>query len=156
MSRLRTLAATLFLSASPALLSAQTSPFIGDWSVEVTAGMRIENDEPTPIRAKARLSIVAKGDSLVATLVVDPIPDTPPRPPATFATARVPGSEIRFVQRSQATLNMNGDERQATVVSTWTLKVDGDTISGIVAREIEGMMGPGMPPQPVSGTRVKQ
>ncbi len=139
---------------APGRAEAQASPFVGRWAVEITAGMRIENDEPTALRAKATLAIVETGDSLVATLTIEPNENVPPRPPARFAAAKVAGNAVTFVQRSEARLNANGEERTAWMVSTWALTVTGDALNGTVNREIEGGMGPGMPPQPVTGTRV--
>ena len=139
---------------APVRAEAQASPFVGKWAVEITAGMRIEDGEPTPIRAKATLAIVETGDSLVATLTVEPNENVPPRPPARFAAAKVAGNAVTFLQRSEARLNANGEERTAWMVSTWALTVSGNAISGDVRREIEGGMGPSMPAQPLSGTRV--
>lgn len=155
MNRIRQFALTALVALAPLSAQAQTSPLVGDWSVEITAGMRIENDEATPIRAKAKLSIVLLGDSLVATLTVEPNENVQARPPARFAAAKSAGGAASFKQRSEATLNTNGQETKATVISTWALTAQGDAISGTVAREIEGMMGPGMPAQPVTGTRIK-
>lgn len=155
MANLRRFALAALVALAPVGAHAQTSSLVGDWSVEITAGMRIENDEATPIRAKAKLSIALAGDSLVATLTVEPNPDVPPRPPARFASARTTANTANFTQRSEATLNTNGQETKATVISTWSLTAEGDAIKGTVAREIEGMMGPGMPAQPVTGTRIK-
>jgi hypothetical protein len=155
MTRLPSLVLAAAMLAVPLAASAQSSALVGSWAVEMTAGMRIENDQPTPIRAKAKLGITLVGDSLIATLDVEPTPDLQPRPQSRFAAAKSTANTVTFVQRSQATLNMNGEERQATVVSTWSLTADGDAITGTVARTIEGIDGPGMPTQPVSGTRIK-
>lgn len=146
--------ATLALLA-PHRAAAQSSPFVGKWAVEITAGMRVENEEVTPLRAKAMLAIVETGDSLVATLTVEPNANVPPRPPARFATAKVAGDAVTFTQRSEVRMNANGEERTAWMVSTWALRVTGDALSGDVRREVEGGMGPGMPAQPVTGTRVR-
>ena len=81
--------------------------------------------------------------------------DITPRPPGRLTAVKSSANTVSFVQRSQATLNANGEERQVTVTSTWSLTADGDAITGSVSREMEGMMGPGMPAQPVSGTRIK-
>lgn len=155
MPRLTQLAVIAAVALAPLSTQAQSSALVGDWAVEITAGMRIENETPTPLRAKARLSIVLQGDSLIATLTVEPNAEVQARPPARFAAAKSSGNAVDFVQRSQATLNVNGDERQATVISTWALAADGDAIKGSVSREMEGMSMPGMPSQPVSGTRIK-
>lgn len=155
MTRLRLFATAALVALSPFAVQSQSSPLIGDWSVEVTAGMRIEDGEPTAIRAKAKLSIVEAGDSLVATLTMEPNPEIGTRPPARFATAKVMGNAATFVQRGQARMNLNGEESTVTSISTWSLKAEGDAISGTVARAIEGMEMPAMPAQPVSGTRIK-
>lgn len=155
MTSLRLLATAALVAVAPLAVQAQASPLLGDWAMEITAGMRIENGEPTVIRAKAKLSIVAQGDSLVATLTVEPNENVPPRPPARFAAAQVSGNSVQFVQRGKATMNTNGEETTVTSISTWSLTVAGDAISGTVAREIEGMEMPGMPAQPVAGTRIK-
>lgn len=155
MTHLRQLAAAALVALAPLSVQAQSSPLVGDWSVEITAGMRIENEEATPIRAKAKLSIALLGDSLVATLTIEPSADVAPRPPGRFAAAKTAASTVNFTQRSEATLNTNGQETKATVISTWALTAEGDAIKGTVVREIEGMMGPGMPAQPVTGTRIK-
>lgn len=158
MTRLRQFALSAvaaLVTLAPMRAQAQSSPLVGDWSVEITAGMRIENDEATPIRAKAKLSIALVGDSLVATLTVEPSADVAPRPPGRFAAARTAANTVNFTQRSEATLNNNGQETKATVISSWSLTADGDAIKGTVSRAIEGMMGPGMPAQPVTGTRIK-
>jgi hypothetical protein len=139
---------------APVRAEAQASPFVGKWAVEITAGMLIENGEPTPIRAKATIAIVEAGDSLLATLDVEPNENVPPRPPARFAAAKIAGNTSTFIQRSEARINTNGEEQTMWMVSTWTLTVSGNAITGDVRREIEGGMGPGMPAQPVTGTRV--
>lgn len=155
MNRIRSFALATVVALAPLTAQAQSSALVGDWSVAITAGMRIENDEATPIRAKARLSIVLQGDSLIATLTVEPSENVAPRPPGRLTAVKSSANTVSFVQRSQATLNANGEERQVTVTSTWSLTADGDAITGSVSREMEGMMGPGMPAQPVSGTRIK-
>lgn len=122
MNRLRWLAlaglALAGLALAPLTAQAQSSALVGDWSVEITAGMRIENDEATPIRAKAKLSIVLQGDSLIATLTVEPNENVPPRPPGRLSAAKSAANTVSFVQRSQATMNANGEERQVPVIST--------------------------------------
>lgn len=155
MTRLRQFAVAALLALAPLSARAQSSSLVGDWSIDLTVGMRIENEEATPIRAKAKLSIALLGDSLVATLTVEPTADVAPRPPARFAAAKTAANAVNFTQRSEATLNANGQETKATVISTWALTADGDAIKGTVSREIEGMMAPPMPAQPVSGTRIK-
>lgn len=152
-TRLSRLTATVLLAVTPLAMHAQSHPLAGKWTIEYAGGMRIENDTPTPIMAKALLTITVAGDSLVATLLMEPNPNLPPRPEARFAALKTAGSEVVFMQRSEARLNMNGEEQVATAVSTWTLKADGETMSGTIGRRIEGMDLPMPPAQPVTGRR---
>jgi hypothetical protein len=153
-TRLPHLAAAL-LAFAPVPAQAQASPLAGKWTIEYAGGMRIENETPTPIMAKALLTITVVGDSLVATLAMEPNPDLPPRPETRFAALKVAGNEVVFTQRSEARLNMNGEEQIATAISTWTLKAEGDAMSGTLGRRIDGMDLPMPPPQPVKGTRLQ-
>lgn len=154
LTRLPHLAVAL-LACSPLAAQAQSIPLAGKWTIEYAGGMRIENDTQTPIMAKALLTISVVGDSLVATLLMEPNPNLPPRPESRFAALKVAGNEVVFTQRSEARLNMNGEEHLATAISTWTLKADGDTMSGTLGRRIDGMDVPMPAPQPVTGTKLK-
>ena len=154
MTRLpRHVLAALF-ALSPLTARAQMSPLVGKWTIEYAGGMRIENGEPTVILAKALLTITEVGDSLVATVRMEPNPDLPPRPESRFAALKVSGNDVTFKQRSEAKMNMNGEEHTATAISTWILKVDGDVLTGTLGRELEGMEMPMPPPQPVTGRRT--
>ena len=149
----RTLACALVLGT--ATLNAQQPALTGSWRLTYPAGMRIDNGVPTPIIAGGTLTVTERGDSLIGSLLTDPIPDVPARPPAHLAAPKSSGDEAVFIARSEATLNMNGEEQTATVVSTWRLVARGDSVSGTVERRIEGMeMGAGGP-QAVTGTRAR-
>lgn len=155
MSPSRVIAAALTLLGAP--LGAQQHPAIGTWQLEYTVGMRVDNGVPTVIRGTGKLTVVAAGDSLIGTLETDPVPDLPPRPPARLAGTARGSAPAVFEQRSVATLNLNGEEQQATAVSTWRLHIHGDSIEGTVERRIEGASVP-LPPQPaqpVKGTRAR-
>lgn len=145
--------AALFALA-PLAARAQAHPLAGKWTIEYAGGMRIENGEPTPILAKALLTITEVGDSLIATVRMEPNPNLPPRPEGRFAALKAAGNEITFKQRSEAKLNTNGEERTMTAVSTWILKADGEALTGTLGRELEGMDMPLPPPQPVTGRRT--
>lgn len=154
MTRPPNLALAALIALSPVVVQAQAHPLAGKWTIEYAGGMRIENGEHTPILAKALLTITEVGDSLVATVHMEPNPDIPPRPDARFAALKVPGSEVTFKQRSEAKLNMNGEEHTATAISTWVLRVSGDALTGTLGRELEGMDLEMPPPQPVTGRRA--
>ena len=112
----------------------------------------MENGSDTPIMATGSLTIEARDDSLTGTLVTDGSPDMPARPPARLA-ARTPAGDATFTSRTRATVNINGDQRDVTAVSTWILRVRGDTLAGTVERRLEGdEVGP-QGPSPVTGTR---
>ncbi len=143
----------LALALCPALAQAQAHPLVGQWDISLVAGMRIENGEQVPINAKASLNIAVEGDSLVATLKTEPVEGRPARPPARFA-AKTTAGKVVFVQKSDAKLNMNGEEMTRTMVSTYTMEASGDALTGTISREIVGMEMP-VSPQPLSGTRAK-
>jgi hypothetical protein len=137
-------------------LAAQAPSFVGGWQLSYPVGAMVENGEVTVIMGTGTLTIVAQGDSLIGTLVTDSTPGERPRPTVRLAAPAVTGAAT-FVSHSEATMNINGQESKATVVSTWALKVQGDSLSGTVARTIEGfdMAGGDQPPQPVTGSRKK-
>lgn len=95
----------------------QAHPLVGVWKISYPGGMRIENGSPTVITFTGKLTVESKGDSLIGTVVTDPPPDLPPRPDIRLASKLAPGDVI-FLQRSKATINANGDQREVTSVST--------------------------------------
>jgi len=137
-------------------LAAQAPSFVGGWQLSYPIGAMVENGEVTVLMGTGTLTVVAQGDSLIGTLVTDSAPGVRPRPAVRLA-ARASTGEATFVSHSEATMNMNGQESKATVVSTWALTVRGDSLAGTVARTIEGfdMEGGDQPPQPVTGSRKK-
>jgi len=155
MSAIRTFAAAAALAFTPIAAQAQNSPLVGQWSIDMVAGMRVENEAATPIKAKATLTITQVGDSLIATLHVIPNEQVQVRPDARLAGPKATGNTASLTQRSEVTMNMNGEEHKAVAISTWSLTVNGDAITGSITRAIEGNPGPAMPPQPLTGTRVR-
>lgn len=141
----------------PHLAHAQSHPLVGEWSVSYAGGMRIENGERVPMNVSGTLTVVAEGDSLVATLKSEPPAGAPPgaanRPPARFAARTVAG-KVTFVHRSEATLNMNGEQSRRTAISTYVLEATADTLTGTILRQIEGLEI-GSEPQPFNGKRAK-
>lgn len=143
----------LALVASP--LSAQEAPHVGKWKVTFPAGMRVENGSATAINGTGTLTIERVNDSLIGTLVVDPIPDLPARPNNRMAAKADGGAEVTFTSIANGTVTINGEDRPITTVSTWKLQVKGDSLSGTVERRIQGAMPlPGQGPQPVTGVRA--
>ena len=93
-------------------------------------------------------------DSLIGTLATNPAPDMPARPPMRLA-AKASTGEATFVAHSKATINVNGAEHEANVVSTWVLRAKGDSLVGTVARKIDSPDAGPQEPRPVTGTRKK-
>lgn len=154
MKQFRIVAAALLVAAPLATAAGQAHPLVGKWAVEYAAGMRNEDGVVTPVMAKGVLTLEAKGDSITGTLVADNSGSGPNRPPTHLAAKRTDGS-IAFITKSEATMNMNGEESKREVVVTWTLTATGDALDGNVLRRITGMEDMGGPAQPMKGTRVK-
>jgi len=147
----RLAATALFFAASS--LAAQQSPLVGTWKVVYPAGRTIDNGIETQIVATGSLVVVSTGDSLIGTLTVQPSAEVPARPPARMA-ARAGAGPATFVAQTKATININGNERETTAVSTWVLVAKGDSLSGTVSRRLEGMEGYSSGAEEVVGSRV--
>ena len=130
-----------------------TNPLIGRWTVEYEVGRVMEDGEARGIRGTGTFTVAQSGDSMLVTIQGPVRPDGTPRPPATIG-ARATDGTTTFVQKSKATVNMNGTESTHEVVITWSLKAVGDSLSGTLSRTMQDM--PEMAaPSAVSGTRVK-
>lgn len=143
--------ATLLGAGAP-LQAQSTAPIVGKWAIDYERGRRVENDVVTPVMAKGTITIAVDGDSLIATLDQGPRPDGTPTPAAKLG-GRISNGSAVFLQSQQVRMNMNGEEHVQTIKVTWTLKADGDALSGTMAREMPNMQGGA--PSAVSGTRVK-
>jgi hypothetical protein len=149
------LAVAAAIPATAASLAAQPAPIVGTWNVEWEMGRQIINGEATAITAKGTMKVEVSGDSLLATLTATSRSDNQPitRPPVTIG-GRATASGAVFTQISEATLNMNGEERKQRSIGTWTLQVNGTALTGSVKRVIEGVEMD-MPTAPVTGSRAK-
>jgi len=132
---------------------AQNNPIVGSWKITFAAGTRVENGTPTTITGTGKLIVQLQGDSLVARLIPDPIEGS--ARPESRLTAPTGAGKIVFVSKGKAQINANGDVREVTSISTWTLTANGDALEGTVERKLEGMDMPSRGPGPVSGTRTK-
>ncbi len=144
-----------FLTLGSASLHAQQQPLVGVWLVNFQAGMRIEDGMATPLFATGTLTIQPVADSLIGTLATNPAPDMPARPPVRLA-AKASTGEATFIAHGKATINVNGAEHEANVVSTWVLRAKGDSLEGTVARKIDSPDAGPQEPRPVTGTRKKE
>ena len=141
------------LGAGSGPVQAQANPLLGSWAINFAAGTRIENGTPTTITGTGKLVVQLQGDSIIARLIPDPM-DGATRPETRMAAVNGAGKVV-FVHRGQAHVNMNGEARDVTSISTWTLAAQGDALEGTVERRLEGVDAPSRGPQPVSGTRIK-
>jgi hypothetical protein len=134
-------------------LGAQTSPLAGTWQVEYQRGLRHENGEITPIMGTATLALAQRGDSLVGQFV--PAPGDDGRTPRSliFAAAST-GASATFITKSEARVNMNGEEQTVAVTITWNLAASGDALTGTMQRTMAGFDMP-TEPAPLTGTRVR-
>ena len=144
----------LLLALSPGILAAQQPPLAGTWQVHFQAGMRISNGDATPIMATGTLTVKPEADSLIGTLETDPAPDMPARPPVRLA-AKSSAGDATFIAHGKATINVNGAEHEAEVVSTWVLRAKGDSLEGTVSRTIDSPHAGPQEPRPVTGVRTK-
>jgi hypothetical protein len=144
----------LCLCLMSSTLHAQQHSLIGVWQVRYAAAVRNMDGVVTPIMATGTLKVEGVRDSLVGTLVADSGANMPSRPPLRLAALSKPG-EVVFLSQSKATLNMNGESQEATVISTWTLGAKGDSLSGTVVRSLVGIEAGPQEPQPVTGHRRK-
>lgn len=144
--------AALLLVAAP--LGAQSaSPIVGKWTVEWEIGRRVENGVPSPIRATGLMTVVASGDSLLATVEVTKRSDEQPLNKPVTIPGRTTAAGASFVQRSEARLNMNGESMVREAIQTWTVRANGDQLEGSLAREIVGLQI-NAEPTPITGKRV--
>jgi len=147
---LRTLSCLIVFGTTT--LAAQQSPFAGTWRLSYPVGATIENGVVTPIMGAGTLVVTPVADSLIGELNMDPDPELPPRPAQRLA-ASATAPAATFIARSEATINMNGSESKATVISTWKLTVKGDSLSGTVERVLEDFEDANQPPHEVTGVR---
>lgn len=133
---------------------AQQPAVVGTWHLSFVVGNKVEPTGVTRIQGSGTLTIEAKGDSLIATLVTDPIPERPSPPPVRMAAVTGPG-EITFTSQSKATLTINGAGRETTATSVWKVRIVGDSLTGTVERQINGFGPANQGPQPISGSRQK-
>lgn len=146
------------LSAAVVAVSAatliQTHPLVGEWEMQLPGAVRMENGQQTITYVKGTLEVVLQGDSLIATLASEPVEGRPPRPPARLAAKAASGS-VSFTQRSEATMNMNGEEVKRTSLSTYVFTATADELKGTITRSIEGL-DMAMAPVDISGKRTKK
>ena len=136
--------ASLLAVASP--LDAQGVS--GRWIAEFDRTIRNENGQiSTADKAKARLVLEQRGDSVTGTLQLVDAPAGPSGRPAAPRPLRgtVSGNKLSLSSEAEARVNVNGEESVRRLTIAYDLTVDGDKLDGrIVAKGPDGAM-PGRP-----------
>jgi hypothetical protein len=148
---MRTLPSLLALLALPVAPLLQTHPLVGQWAIAIPTMIRGSNGLPTDIVHKGIMKVSLAGDSIVATVQMDPLPGVPARKEQRFVGPRSTGT-VRLTTVTTATLVGNGDEMTRQATTTMVLTVKADSVSGTQQTEIPGI--PDVPDRKVSGARV--
>lgn len=156
---IRSVVATTFaIALSSSAVIAQTPAIVGSWDIEYAAGQRVQNGESTPIMAKGKLTITQRGDSLVASLVRASMGAAPPPPTGATGAIEMHGTLGKggavFIEKRNATVNVNGEAAQKEITLTWVLNASGDSLTGTLATVIRDGP-PAREPAKVTGTRVR-
>jgi hypothetical protein len=131
---------------------AQSHPLVGLWKLRIPTGVRGPAGSPTMVDRAGTLSIETVGDSLVALMTLAPVADVASRTMRMSAANRT--GKVAFTYGSEARLSNGSDERAAQAWSTYVFEAVGDSLSGVLSQEIEGISG--VPDRRFSGTRVAQ
>lgn len=157
--RRMSLIATTLLSL-PITLMAQSHPLNGDWSLVFVAEAPGQDGHGGHGSLTGTLSVVASGDSIVATIATKSADGHASSAPIRML-ARLSANDATavFVVREQRQLNLGGETRYATIVSTWNFRAIGDSLAGTVDRRVTGIEGvhiePGEPQQ-ITGARQRR
>jgi hypothetical protein len=146
--------ALALLFAAP-IHSEQPHPLVGVWRITYPWHLELVNGVVKPTMETGRLTVEARGDSLIATLDAEPAGQGRSRRLSTSSG----GAPPVFVMRDLVTVDMQGERREATAVGTWVFRVNGDALGGSLERriELEGRSGrTSHGPQSLTGVRVRQ
>ena len=149
---LRTLVMGLIVTSAP--LAAQQNSLVGHWKMNYPGGAKFEDGVITQIPATGVLTIAVQGDSLIGTLVTDPAPDVPSRPPLHMSAVNHPDSAV-FASQSKGMANINGEQHPIMSMTSWNLHAHGDQIEGTLVRQVVGIDAPPQGTLKVSGVRQK-
>lgn len=147
MRRLRLVLLAIPLATTPLI---QDHPLVGQWRLRVPIGVRGTDGAPVMVMRTGTVAVEARGDSLHASMTLDPVGDVPARTMRMSALRR--NGKVSFVSSSDARLTNGSDERSVQAVSTYTLEAIGDSLAGVLSQEIPGISG--VPDRPFSGERI--
>jgi hypothetical protein len=140
--------ATLVMICS-ALQSAQSHPLVGVWKVTYPWHVDVKDGVVTPVMESGEMTVEARGDSLIATIVRD-------NKRAIRLAALKGAADPTFTTRDSISFAAaNETKRNTTVLNTWVFRASGDRLSGSLDRFVENIPINNPGPQPLSGQRVK-
>lgn len=135
------------LAFVPAPLLAQS--VAGKWLIEYIGRARIENGVMSGEKVKAQLDLAQAGDSVTGTWTM-----LDGSAPAWKVRGTVKGNQLVLESEpTDATINLNGDERVVSMVRTLELTVNGDALTGEMSADGEGLPRR-PPPRDVTGRRA--
>ena len=133
-------AALALLAGSP--LAAQG--IAGNWITEFDRQIRNDGGAvSTGERARARITLTQKGDSVTGTWQVISDPANTSRPRA--ITGTVAGNKVSLQAQFQATINRNGETEERTITILYDLTMAGDKLEGTMSNRSGDMETPARP-----------
>lgn len=103
----------------------------GVWETQMPTRVSVENGTSTGSNfATLTFTVELRGDSAFATSKRGPVEGMPDAPERKFKGTYKDGVLTLVGEPTQAKTNMNGEESTVTMVTTYTLKVEGDVLSG--------------------------
>jgi hypothetical protein len=137
--------------AFPSVGSAQIHPLVGQWNVSVETLVPPREGSASTINRKGMLAVHLAGDSLIATMTLEPVDGMPTPSAQRLAAARRDGKVV-FVKSAEASLSGQRDRLARTATVTYTFDVHGDTLAGSMSITVPGI--PEIPARAISGTRA--
>ena len=140
--------AVALVAAAP--LSAQS--LNGSWITEFDRQVRNQNGEVSAgDRAKARITLQQKGDSVFGTFEVVPAAGQAASP-MRQVRGSVKGDKGTLVSEFEARRNINGEEETVKIATVYDFTISGDKLEGTTTIKTPDM---DIPPRPFSATREK-
>lgn len=147
----RALAVVSLVATAASPLAAQG--ITGRWITEFERMMRNENGAvSTGEKAKARLVLAQKGDSVTGTWELLDAPAAPAAAPRQLR-GTISGNKVSLQAHAEARRNINGEESVHRVTIVYDFTVDGDKLSGTTTTKSVDME---MPARPFTAVREKK
>ena len=126
--------ALCLLVAALATGDANGQSVAGTYTWEIATSMRRDNNGDTAGEmAEVKLTIETRGDSILGTYAMTPKGRTVP---VRNVRGTWKDNTITFKFESQATLNMNGEQRQVQTTQVFNATIEGDAIKGTITTQV--------------------